>query len=276
MRIWKEPLAQFLVLGGLLFLSYSLFAPEPEAARETIVVDAPLIASLEQSFEAVWKRSPTPEERQGLVDDYLAEEVFYREAQKLGLDQDDVVIRRRMRQKMEFLLQDGLARTQPDEAVLRAFFEADPDRYKGPDRFSFRQIFLGDGETDAGVASWKALLVRLNSADPPGTRLLGSPSLLPAEMNAASVREIDGTFGDGFATRLSELPAGKWVGPVASSFGSHVVFVEAVRTADPPEFDAVRAEVERDFAFERQRDAQDALIERLKQEYEIVISEGGT
>ena len=109
MRFWKEPLVQFLVIGGLLFVGYTVFAPEAEPPREQIVVGALRIQSLEQSFEATWKRPPTASERQGLIDDFLVEEVFYREAQNLGLDQDDIVIRRRMRQKMEFLLQDGLA-----------------------------------------------------------------------------------------------------------------------------------------------------------------------
>ena len=142
-RFFKETLVQFLVLGAGLFLAYSLFAPQPEIPRERIVVDRPLARSLEDAFEAVWNRPPTASERRGLIEDHLAEEVLYREAQKLGLDQDDVVIRRRMRQKMHFLLQDSLALAPPDEVALRAFYEAEQDRYREPDRRSFQQLYLG-------------------------------------------------------------------------------------------------------------------------------------
>jgi hypothetical protein len=117
-----------------LYLTYSLFAPPPEGPREQIVVDQPVVRSLEAAFEAVWKRPPTASERQGLINDHIAEEVLYREAQKLGLDQDDVVIRRRMRQKMQFLLEGSLALAPPDEATLRAFYEAEWERYSEPAR----------------------------------------------------------------------------------------------------------------------------------------------
>ncbi|HUG62101.1 MAG TPA: peptidylprolyl isomerase [Methylomirabilota bacterium] len=271
MRFWREPLVHFLVLGGGLFAAYALFAPEGEAPRERIVVDVGRVRSLERTFEAAWNRSPTEDERQGLLDDFLAEEVLYREALKLGLDGDDVVIRRRMRLKMEFLLQEGLALAAPDEAALRAFFEADRDRYRDPDRIAFQQIYLGEGRDARDVDAWKAFAVRLNGQDPPNPRQLEQGTLLPPRMGPAPSAEIDSTFGAGFADELRAQPVGPWGGPVRSGYGWHLVLVETLAPAEEPDFDAVRAEVERDFAYDRERAAAAALVERLKQGYDIVI-----
>jgi len=273
MRLFREPLIQFLILGGGLFAAWTLLAPAPEAQRERIEVDPARIASLEQGFSAVWKRPPTGAERQGLIEDYLAEEVMYREAQKLGLDQDDVVIRRRMRQKMEFLLQESLATAPPDEDALRAFFDAGRERYRAPDRIGFRQVYLGDRQGEAAQAEWAALLDRLNSESPPDPASLGGGILLPSQMGPAAMQEIDRAFGEGFADRLKGQPAGRWSGPVRSGYGWHLVLIEAVEAGAEPDFDAVRAAVERDHAYETERKARSALIERLRQGYDIVVGE---
>ncbi len=256
-----------------LYFAYSLFAPQPEVPREQIVADRPVVQSLEASFEAVWKRPPTVSERQGLIDDHIAEEVLYREAQKLGLDQDDVVIRRRMRQKMEFLLQDGLALVPPDEAALRAFYEKEQERYREPDRHSFQQLFLGVRQGPEETARWEALAVRLNGAEPSELEQLAEPSLLPPRMDSARPAAIDRIFGAGFAKKIEGLPSGHWSGPIASSYGWHLVRIDTVVPGGPPSFETVRAQVERDFAYQRRQEAEAALIERLKQQYEIVIDE---
>jgi hypothetical protein len=272
-RLFKEPLVQFLLLGAGLFLAYSLFAPQPEVPREQIVVDQPVVRSLEAAFEAVWKRPPSASERQGLINDHIAEEVLYREAQKLGLDQDDVVIRRRMRQKMQFLLQDSLALMPPDEAALRTFYEEEQERYREPDRHSFQQLFLGVRQGPEEAARWEALAVRLNGAGPSDLEQLAQPSLLPPRMVSARPAAIDRVFGAGFAKKIEGLESGRWSGPITSSYGWHLVRIDAVVPGGQPSFEMVRAQVERDFAYQRQQESEAALIERLKQQYEIVIEE---
>jgi hypothetical protein len=272
-RLFREPLVQFLALGGVLFAAYALLAPAEETSPERIVIDHPVIDSLEAAFQATWKRPPTDSELQGLIDNHIAEEVLYREAQKLSLDQDDVVIRRRMRQKMEFLLQGSLARAPPDEAMLRAFYEAEQERYKEPDRRTFRQLYLGPHNGADGVARWEALAERLNGANPPDPEEVSQPSLLPPRMELAHSDAIDRVFGKGFADTIQARESRRWSGPVASSYGWHLVWVESVERGGPRAFEAVRAQVERDFAYQRKQEAEAALINRLKQQYEIVIEE---
>lgn len=273
MRFIKEPLVQFLVLGGLLFVAYSLFAPVSEAPPERIVINHFVIDNLEVAFEASWKRPPTASERRGLIEDHIAEELLYREAKKLRLDQGDVVIRRRMRQMMEFLLQDSLALVQPDEAALRAFYEAEEDRYREPERRSFRQLYLGPHSEADEVVHWEALAVRLNGAEPPDLDELSQPSLLPSGMELAHSEAIDRVFGEGFAEKIETQESRRWTGPVESSYGWHLIWIESVKPGGPRAFETVRLQVERDFAYQRKQEAEVALIERLKRKYEIVIEE---
>jgi len=273
MRLLREPLVQFLALGGALFVAWVYVAPPGQEPPARIVVDGAVLQSLEQGFAAVWKRPPSASERAGLIADYIAEEVLYREAQKLGLDQDDTVIRRRMRQKMEFLLQDSLALTRPDEATLKAFFEAERLRYRAPDRLTFRQVYLGEAAAAEDRADWSTLRVRLNGDEPLAPERLGEATLLPARMEAATPQEIDRVFGRGFAERLRDQPEGRWTEPLRSSYGWHLVALDELEPGAPVTFEQVRAEVERDYAYQREREAAAALIERLKQGYEIVIDE---
>ena len=270
-RLFREPLIQFFLIGGLLFGVYATVAPASPPPAQIIDIGSERLQLLRTGFESTWSRPPTDKEMAGLAEQYLRDEIYYREALALGLDRDDIVVRQRLRQKMEFLLQDGLSRIEPDEAQLRAFFDANPDRYVGPDRISFQQIYLGERQSDEEGAVWDALIVQLNGANPPDTRELGKGSLLPPAMGSAPAQEIDRSFGTGFAEILTGLPIGAWTDPVQSTFGWHIIRVDQVQTAGAPNFEEVRAEVARDFAYQQENDAAKALIERLKQGYQIEI-----
>ena len=183
------------------------------------------------------------------------------------------MIRRRMRQKMEFLLQDSLAMAPLDEAVLLAFYEANQERYKEPSRRSFRQLYLGSQNGAYDVARWEALAVKLNGAEPVDLEQFSQPSLLPPRLELADSDAIDRVFGQGFAENIQNQDGGRWRGPVASSYGWHLIWIESVEPGGPQAFEAVRPQVERDFAYQRKQEAEAVLIERLKQKYEIVIED---
>jgi len=271
-RLIKEPVLQFFILGGGLFLAYAAFAPPAEAPRDAITVSAARVESLSENFERTWRRPPTAEELDGLLDDYIAEEVLYREALKLGLDQDDLMVRRRMRQKMELLLTDALSAAPPSEDELRAFFDANGDRYRRPAKFTFRQIFLGAGDGRTG-GDWAALAKRINDDPDIDLASIGAPSLLPPGMDDAPAASIEGTFGPEFSAALSGLASREWSGPVKSSYGLHLVRIDRVTESANPAFEDVREEVARDVAYEREREAQAELVERLKQNYDITFED---
>ena len=270
LRLIREPVLQFLILGGGLFAAYAAFAPPEEAPREEITITAARIESLSANFERTWRRSPSDEELDGLLSDYIAEEVLYREALKLGLDQDDLVVRRRMRQKMELLLADALSAAPPGEAELRAYLDANKERYRQPDRITFQQVFLGPAESRGG-GDWADLAERLNGEPDIDLASIGAPSLLPPGMEDASAAAISGVFGGGFAAELPSLKTGQWSGPVESSYGLHLVRIDKFVESSDPVFEDVRAEIARDMAYSREREARIELVERLKENYDISV-----
>jgi len=178
-----------------------------------------------------------------------------------------------MRQKMEFLLSDSLALAPPAEVELKAYFDAHAERYRDPDRVGFRQVYLGEAAGEADRAQWAALREQLNSGSPSDPETLGRGTLLPSRMGSASDEDIDRAFGEGFAARLKGQPPGRWSGPVESGYGWHLVLIDAIEPGAEPDFAAVRPAVERDFAYERERDAAAAMVERLKQGYDIVVGD---
>ncbi len=262
-RALREPLLHFLLIGVAVFALYRGEAgPTVAETQRVIEVTPATLDRLAAQFEAVWRRAPTDDELAGLVEDHVREEVYYREALALGLDRDDTVIRRRLRQKMEFLGDVGAGALAPDEAALRAHFEAHPDRFTPDPRITFRQVFLGDADPAPALAALAA------GADPNG---LGRPTLLPPALEGATPTAVDGTFGAGFYEAIAGLDANAWTGPVISGFGAHLVEVLGSEPAATPPFEAVRAAVEEDW----RRDSADALREAqfraLRDRYQVIL-----
>lgn len=265
-RLGGEPLLHFLVIGVAVFLLFAALDDQPASPpADRIEVSEAQAKRLAEQFEAVWRRPPTVDELSGLIDSFIREEVYVREALALNLDRDDAVIRQRLQQKMVFLTDSAVAGLVPDEAELRAYFEASaPGRFTPPPRIAFRQIFLGEVPNDAEIARLREALAQ--GAD---TALLGEPTLLPAEMPRAAPATVDATFGPGFFQQLADLPPDAWEGPLSSSYGYHLVRVDRLVHAEQPPFDAVRERVLAEWRSERATELADAAFERMRAAYEI-------
>ena len=262
-RLLREPLLHFLLIGAAVFGLYRALAPAgPAGAPQVIAVTPAQVERLAGQFEAVWRRPPTDGELAGLVDDFVREEIYYREALTLGLDRDDTVIRRRLRQKMEFLGDAGAGALVPDDAELRAYFTSHIERFTPAARITFRQVFLGEADPAAAQAA-------LAEGSDPET--LGQGTLLPRIMEAAAPGSVDGTFGDGFFAAISGLEPGEWRGPVESAFGSHLVQLVEMEPAVPPSFEAARRTVEEDWRRETAERLRDAQFQALRERYEVVM-----
>src|SRR6185369_1437599 len=203
-RLLKEPLLHFLLLGAGLFLVYRIAdrgAGVVEPNR--IVVTQGRIEQLASGFTRTWQRPPSPEELAGLVRDDVREEVYCREAMAMGLDRDDTVIRRRLRQKLEFLTNDVASLAEPTAAELEAFLREHPDDFRTPPALTFRHVYLDPALHLPNLASdAEQLLAQLNSADAPlDSSALGDPILLEHEFDSTPLPEIAQRFGDGFAQR---------------------------------------------------------------------------
>jgi hypothetical protein len=144
MKLLREPLVHFVVAGVVLFSAYSWLDGSRAApdSVEPVRIGAGQIQWLKQTYSSQWLRPPDASELQGLVNDLVNEELFAREAQAMGLGEDDTIVRRRLAQKLKFLVEDTSRLAEPTDAELRRYFEANAARFEDSPRVSFSQIDL--------------------------------------------------------------------------------------------------------------------------------------
>jgi hypothetical protein len=272
-RLVREPLFHFLLSGTALFLLFRFANSGYQATPGEILVTNGTIEHLAATFARTWKRPPTQGELDGLIDDYIREEVFYREATALGLDHDDTIIRRRLRQKMEFIADDIAALAEPSDGELRSYFEQHASTYRQPNRYSFRQVYLDPTRHGENLRQEVEHLLALLADG--GTRLdpadLGDRLMLPSEFHSISQGDVGASFGEEFATQLEGLPLGQWQGPVPSGYGVHLVLLEARSAGAVPQFEEVREAVQRDWANARRTQAINDLFRDRVRQYRVRI-----
>ena len=268
----REPLLQFIVLGAILFGLFHLVDREKAEAPARIVISSARIANLADGFARTWRRPPGKEELQGLVDDYIRDEVFYREGRAAGLDRDDVIIRRRVRQKMEFLAED-MSAPEPSEEQLAAYLKANPERFRTEDRLTFQQVFLSAARRGRAIDDdSKQVANALDRGEAAVDKTaLGDPFLLGEEFQAVSQSEVASLFGESFAKQISVMEPGRWQGPISSSFGQHFVNIGERISGILPPLDAVRETVRREWSNARRLEAEQKLYGSLRERYEIVV-----
>ena len=269
-QLFREPLLQFLVLGAGIFLLYDALRGDVDAAPEDVVVSVADIERLSQLWRQTRLRPPTREELEGLIRDQIREEIYYREALALGLDRDNAVIRRHLRQKMELLSDDIAAQGDPTDEDLAQFLAANPSKFAGDPQVAFRHVFVstasrGDrARTDAIEA-----LSRARAGEDVGA--LGDRWLYPPADRPMAVREIARMFGSALAESLAALPAGQWQGPLASAYGEHIVIIDDHVEARVPSLDEARAAVEREWREMRRQAVADDFYAALRERYDVVV-----
>lgn len=272
-RILKEPLLHFLILGAGLFVVYAMLQKPGGDGSNEIVVTGGEIEHLAAGFAKTWQRPPTPQEMAGLVKNRVREEVYYREAMALGLDKDDTVIRRRLRQKMEFIADDVAAQAEPTDTELTTYMQAHPDSFLVEPRFTFRQVYLNPEKHGENLArDSKQLLANLNTlGDSADADKLGDPLMLESTFTALPGSEITKQFGAAFAAELSQLSPGQWQGPIQSGYGVHLVLVNERTEAYLPELAEVREVVRREWDNDRRVQANEKFYQQLLQRYTVTV-----
>ena len=277
-RHWlREPLLHFLVAGAALFVAWEVRSDSVAARDERIVVSGATVEGLAGNWTRLWHRPPTAAELQGLIDDHLREEVLYREALALGLDRDDTIIRRRLRQKLEFVSEDVAAQIEPTEAQLEAFLAQNADVFRVEPRHSFRHVFLSPSRRGAALGGdVERLLTALNrSGETQRAEEESDPFLLPFEFDATSTEEVRRLFGGEFAEALPTLDAGRWRGPIRSGYGVHLVIVHRRVPGRVPALGEVRDAVRREWMAKARRDANEAFYQRLRSRYTVAVERPG-
>jgi hypothetical protein len=269
-RALAEPLLHFLLIGIAIFAIYQLTAQRVPVPRDdTIIISQADITRLNDRFAATWMRPPDADETRHLIDEYLREEVYYRQGQAMGLDRDDPVIRQRLRQKMEFLTDMTARVPAPTEAELQAHYQVLAEDLTEEPRMTFDQVFLG--VVDPATAQ-QALGALQAGADP---ATVGQGTLLPGSMTDTDLSGVDNSFGQGFYQTIENLPVGQWTGPVESAFGMHLVRVDHVTPAHAPTLDQVRGIVEQDWRRLRALDLQEQQYQALLSRYRVTIEQTG-
>ena len=272
-RLLREPLLHFLLIGAALFVLYGLLNRGQSGAPREIVISEARVEALAGNFATVWMRPPTAVELKGLIHDYVAEEVYYREAVAMGLDQDDTVIRRRLRQKMEFISEDVAAAAEPTDAQLQSYLEQHADKFALPATLTFQQVYLSpERRREAVRADAEKLLAELQAGRGPADPTeAGDATLLPATMEAASPQVIVNTFGEEFARQIDEAAVGQWSGPIESGFGLHLVKVSERVAGSAPSLAEIRPIVLREWQSEQRRALNESFLDTLRSKYEVRV-----
>ncbi|MCX8072926.1 MAG: peptidylprolyl isomerase [Candidatus Binatia bacterium] len=273
----REPTVWFFLVAGAGLALWQAAAPQPTA----LVIRTEDVAALERSFTEQWGRPPREGERQALIEDFIREELLWREGRRLGLDRGDPIVRRRVVQKMTFILEAAASGRPPAEEDLRAFFETHADRYRSPERVSFLHVFwprptpaadhdsVSNGSLNGQLQN---LLRRLQSGEAP--EQVSAPFLRGLRWRERPVDEVERTFGPEFLAALRSLAPGTWSTPVSSLLGWHLVRVDQWIPPALPPFEAVRHRVEQDWIEHQRARAREEGLRKLRQQYAVRIETG--
>jgi len=268
-KLLREPLLHFILTGALLFVVFGL-AQDGMTGRmdNQVVVSAGRIEQLENIFTKTWQRPPSPQELKGMIDDFVLEEIYYRQAVAMGIDRDDTVIRRRLRQKFEFLTDDMAAASVPTDEELASYLAANADAFATDTTYTFEQVYFnpdrGGVDPDRQVAE---MLAALRAGNDPG----GVGGLLPPYFENTPAHSVDGSFGTGFSESLDALPMNDWQGPVESGLGLHLVKITERIEGSLPELADIRPIVEREWANENRLETRRLINDQLLSNYEVTI-----
>ncbi|WP_293459388.1 peptidylprolyl isomerase [Phenylobacterium sp.] len=266
-RALAEPLVQFLLIGAVLFVGLSAV----RAAQKPVVrIEAQDLNQLATYWEAQMQRPPNKVELAGIIRDRIDEELLAREALRLGLDKDDMIIRRRLAQKMSFATEDLAAAEEPTEAQLRAYFTQHADRYAAAAHVSFRQVFFS-GDRPHGQAE-QAARQALGMSGETKRDPSGDPFFFPLAYDGIATRDLERDYGQAFVQALERAPVGEWSGPVMSPYGWHLIEVTSRTPAPPTSFESVRDHVREAWIDERRTQANAEFMQSLRKRYKVIVA----
>lgn len=262
-QLLREPLLHFLIIGVAVFLVYDQVAP-PADDGGVIMVSAGEQQAMRARFHNTWQRPPTAAEMQQLIDDYVLDEVYVREALAIGLDADDRGIRQRLRRKMAFLLNEASLDVDPDDTQLQTFYDKHPDQFRRPARYSFEQILIPASASEAEMQVMRDGLVKGKAVD-------GAASLLAPQYHDQEAAKLESLFGRDFTGKLEAQPVGQWQGPLASAQGRHFIKVTQVQPGELPELPAIRERVAQAWVEAEKNQRMMQLNEKLLARYSVEV-----
>ncbi len=284
-KLLKDPLLHFTLVGAALFGAFDMIgSPDAAIAENTIVVDRNALLTFMQYRSKAFQQdqagqrldSMAEEERRQLVRDFVREEALYREAQALGMSENDYIIRRRSVQKLEFIAQ-GISEqvVSLDDAELDSFFESHRQDYYEEPSYTFTHVFLKADPADAAGQRQRAakLLQTLNAdqIDFSAAIRFGDRFLYHRNYVERTPDFVASHFGDLFQKQLAQLTPDShhWQGPIQSEHGLHLVVLTESRPGRIPELAEIRSRVEQDFRRWQIAQKQELAIQQIVEQYNV-------
>ncbi|UCH83075.1 MAG: peptidyl-prolyl cis-trans isomerase [Candidatus Latescibacterota bacterium] len=276
MKLVKNPIIYFFVLGFVVFGLHAFLNMEKEAITDdpfTVDVTSADIEWLRSSWEGRMQRKPSPEELRGLVDSFIREEILAREAYTMGLDEQDQVIKRRLVQKLTFVFEDLAESVEPADETLIEYAEANQDKYRIPETISFTQVYFNPDDHSDVVAVAEGVLARAKTGNVSvaDAVAMGDAIMLDSSYDELSVQRVAGVFGPSFAEVLFAIDGTGWCGPIASSFGLHIVHINNRTESRLPDFESIRERVRYDYMYDQKKKVIDHLYGSVKSRYTILV-----
>lgn len=275
-RLLREPLLHFLAMGIVLFGAYGVLHPQPQNDddSERIEITMDDLRQLAVVWLAQGRAAPKAQEMRALVEQKITSEVLFREAIALGLDRDDEIIKRRLAQKMDFLVADVAAMAPPSAAELEAWFDRNAAEFALPPHVSFRHLYFsfdrrGDGAEDAAAAG----LARIGGlpADAPEASAIADPFMFWNYYGDATPEQMAKEFGSGFAEALFQLPPDSWQGPIESGYGWHLIWIDSLEGGRIPTFEEVKPRVLEAWQAERYREVRQRALAEMRSRYTMIV-----
>jgi len=270
---FRKPIVLFIIIGSVLYLLQALVIKDDPSARKQIIVSSDQLKQLESGFSNTWMRQPTQNEREGLIADHIRNEVLYREALAMGLEENDQVIRNRLRQKLELLMDNMASVNVPSQQMLEAYLQENADDFKEDYQVSFIQVFVNPenhSDPQSVALNW---LSRLQEGERPEN--IGDRTLMGYSFPDYSQTDVGRRFGSGFARQMIQVEPGKWSGPLNSGLGLHLIRIDHFEVGTLPELSEIRSSVEREWMARQKSELKAAAYEKLLEGYDVQIEEKG-
>ncbi len=277
LRRWlREPLIHFLLIGAVLFAMYHYVQPDRGAAPSSKQIQLTLddLGQLVMLFRSQWRREPTREDFNRLVENRVQNEVLYREALAMGLDKNDEIVKRRMAQKMQFLAEDVAAAREPETAELRSWFEKNKAMFAQPSRVSFRHLYFSPdrrGQRTRDEAEKALAKLAGQPQDATLAATLADPFMFQDYYRDRAPDYLGKEFGPRFAQAVAKLAPGWWQGPIESGFGWHLVFVDTVIPGRVPNFEEIEPDVKTAWLGEQKALAWEKAYKEMRAKYTVLL-----
>ncbi|MGB0932041.1 MAG: peptidyl-prolyl cis-trans isomerase [Chitinophagales bacterium] len=271
-KIFKDPLVHFLLLGGLLFLLYGfLNRNEEQAGNYDIIIDQSDIDRLTKAYYQNWNQSPDSLILQGLIEAEVKAEIFYREALRMNLDHNDEIIRRRLKQKYEFLVKDLTTPQRASEEILQEFYQEKPHLYQSSKTFDFHQFYFNPDTRTQAKKDAKKMLNEIKNQNFEGLEQskIGDPFHLQSYYAARDIDHVRQLFGQKFASILFGVEKSGWTEPIQSGYGVHLIYIEKIATKELKPFEEVKTKVLEDWKAAQQMEYSKELFENLRKQYKV-------